>query len=139
MLWPSLEPGSVLVLAFQVFCLIILSHKSDFRGPKGVWTQAAKGVKVDRNYNFEVDPTTAHMTLVGLQRAGLLKSLISTNTDGTCLIELFLKGQECTLEVGFPWRLFKRFMETKMLKHALVVERCTTDPTQFANLWWRKR
>ncbi|KAI4863352.1 DHS-like NAD/FAD-binding domain-containing protein [Hypoxylon rubiginosum] len=55
----------------------------DFRGPEGIWTLRAQG----RQRTSPVDtlqavPTATHMALVGLQRRGLLKYLISQNCDG---------------------------------------------------------
>uniref|UniRef100_A0ACD5Z268 Uncharacterized protein n=1 Tax=Avena sativa TaxID=4498 RepID=A0ACD5Z268_AVESA len=55
----------------------------DFRGPKGVWTlqRAGKGVP-DASLPFHrAAPTLTHMALVGLERAGLLKFVISQNVD----------------------------------------------------------
>ncbi|XP_048554448.1 NAD-dependent protein deacetylase SRT1 isoform X2 [Triticum urartu] len=55
----------------------------DFRGPKGVWTlqRAGKGVP-DASLPFHrAAPTLTHMALVELERAGLLKFVISQNVD----------------------------------------------------------
>eukprot|EP01087_Luapelamoeba_hula_P010272 TRINITY_DN2719_c0_g1_i1.p1 TRINITY_DN2719_c0_g1~~TRINITY_DN2719_c0_g1_i1.p1 ORF type:complete len:253 (+),score=39.38 TRINITY_DN2719_c0_g1_i1:29-760(+) len=56
----------------------------DFRGPQGVWTLKAQGKeRTDRTVStLQALPTFAHMALVALQRAGYLKFLISSNTDG---------------------------------------------------------
>ncbi|KAI1706775.1 sir2 family domain-containing protein [Ditylenchus destructor] len=55
----------------------------DFRGPQGVWTLRAKGeFPKSRQSTLSAVPTTGHMALIGLERAGLLKFLISQNTDG---------------------------------------------------------
>jgi hypothetical protein len=80
----------VLVLVFQVSCSSLSLTFTDFRGPNGVWTKAAQGVTVDRNFNMDVDPTLAHMSLIGLQRAGILKGLVSTNTDGISFLLFFI-------------------------------------------------
>ncbi|KAL5215477.1 hypothetical protein ABZP36_006878 [Zizania latifolia] len=55
----------------------------DFRGPKGVWTLqcAGKGVP-DASLPFHhAVPSLTHMALVGLEKAGLLKFVISQNVD----------------------------------------------------------
>lgn len=57
----------------------------DFRGPNGVWTLRAQGrtVPADRvTPTSKAVPTPAHMSLVALQDAGMLKYLVSQNTDG---------------------------------------------------------
>jgi len=56
----------------------------DFRGPQGVWTLKAQGKKVTARHAEMLGclPTPGHMALLGLQRAGHLQHLISTNTDG---------------------------------------------------------
>uniref|UniRef100_A0A3B4URU6 protein acetyllysine N-acetyltransferase n=1 Tax=Seriola dumerili TaxID=41447 RepID=A0A3B4URU6_SERDU len=55
----------------------------DFRGPKGVWTLEEKGESPHFNTTFEdARPSLTHMALLGLQRAGYLKYLISQNVDG---------------------------------------------------------
>jgi len=57
---------------------------SDFRGPNGVWTLRAKGLKPKGRHMdiLGVQPTPAHLALIGLLKNGHLKHLISTNTDG---------------------------------------------------------
>jgi len=55
----------------------------DFRGPTGVWTMKAKGLKPKAGVPItQALPTTCHMALVGLQNAGRLKFLVSQNIDG---------------------------------------------------------
>lgn len=55
----------------------------DFRGPDGVWTRRDKGLpppKMQKAWN-EIKPNQGHMILVELQNLGLLKFLITQNTD----------------------------------------------------------
>lgn len=55
----------------------------DFRGPQGVWTLRAQGqVAQSKTSTIKAFPTVSHMSLVSLEKAGLLKFLISQNTDG---------------------------------------------------------
>ncbi|KAL6073944.1 Silent information regulator family protein [Balamuthia mandrillaris] len=56
----------------------------DFRGPEGVWTLRAKGVTRTRRTtsSLKAIPTPTHMALVELERRGILKYVISQNTDG---------------------------------------------------------
>uniref|UniRef100_A0A6Q2ZAU9 NAD-dependent protein deacylase sirtuin-6 n=1 Tax=Esox lucius TaxID=8010 RepID=A0A6Q2ZAU9_ESOLU len=55
----------------------------DFRGPKGVWTMEERGESPHFDTTFEeARPSLTHMALLGLQRAGHLKYLISQNVDG---------------------------------------------------------
>lgn len=55
----------------------------DFRGPKGVWTMEERGETPRFDTTFEAaQPSLTHMALLGLQRAGYLKYLISQNVDG---------------------------------------------------------
>ncbi|XP_025825070.1 NAD-dependent protein deacetylase SRT1 isoform X3 [Panicum hallii] len=55
----------------------------DFRGPKGVWTlqRAGKGVPNASLPFHRAVPSLTHMALVELERAGLLKFIISQNVD----------------------------------------------------------
>jgi NAD-dependent SIR2 family protein deacetylase len=55
----------------------------DFRGPKGVWTLAAKGTRPEFDKKLEeLHPTICHMNIVQLEKLGIVKHLVSTNTDG---------------------------------------------------------
>ncbi|KAK1431091.1 hypothetical protein QVD17_14315 [Tagetes erecta] len=55
----------------------------DFRGPKGVWTlqRAGKGVPEASLPFHRAAPSVTHMALVELERAGILKFVISQNVD----------------------------------------------------------
>ncbi|KAI7744104.1 hypothetical protein M8C21_030354 [Ambrosia artemisiifolia] len=55
----------------------------DFRGPKGVWTlqRAGKGVPEASLPFHRAAPSATHMALVELERAGILKFVISQNVD----------------------------------------------------------
>ena len=55
----------------------------DFRGPDGVWTRRDKGLpppKMKKAWS-EVQPNIGHKALVELQKLGLLKFVITQNTD----------------------------------------------------------
>ncbi|XP_065060133.1 NAD-dependent protein deacylase sirtuin-6-like [Rhopilema esculentum] len=55
----------------------------DFRGPKGVWTLEAKGIKPEFSTSFEdAVPSKTHMALFGLVQEGIVKHVISQNVDG---------------------------------------------------------
>lgn len=58
----------------------------DFRGPNGKWTLEAQGRQRDPSIRvvstLEAKPSLTHMSLVALLQNGMLKHLISTNTDG---------------------------------------------------------
>ena len=55
----------------------------DFRGPDGVWTRRDKGLpppKMKKAWS-EIHPNEGHLVLLELQKMGLLKFLITQNTD----------------------------------------------------------
>jgi len=55
----------------------------DFRGPDGKWTCQAQGRQVPKSVDpVKAYPTATHMSLVELQRQGILKYVISQNCDG---------------------------------------------------------
>jgi len=58
----------------------------DFRGPDGIWTKRAQGrgaaVGCHTRDFLSAQPTVGHMALVALHQQQILKTLISTNTDG---------------------------------------------------------
>jgi NAD-dependent deacetylase len=56
----------------------------DFRGPDGVWTRRDAGLPPPawKTPQSKVQPNASHKALVELQEMGLLKYLISQNTDG---------------------------------------------------------
>lgn len=56
----------------------------DFRGPKGIWTLQREGKALpEASLPFHrAMPSLTHMALVALERAGILKFVISQNVDG---------------------------------------------------------
>ncbi|KMS95017.1 hypothetical protein BVRB_013200 isoform A [Beta vulgaris subsp. vulgaris] len=56
----------------------------DFRGPKGIWTLQRQGKGVpEASLPFDrAMPSLTHMALVELEKAGILKFVISQNVDG---------------------------------------------------------
>jgi mono-ADP-ribosyltransferase sirtuin 6 len=56
----------------------------DFRGPKGIWTLQREGKDLPKaSLPFHrAMPSMTHMALVELERAGILKFVISQNVDG---------------------------------------------------------
>ncbi|CAA7062665.1 unnamed protein product [Microthlaspi erraticum] len=56
----------------------------DFRGPKGIWTLQREGKDLPKaSLEFHrAMPSMTHMALVELERAGILKFVISQNVDG---------------------------------------------------------
>jgi NAD-dependent SIR2 family protein deacetylase len=53
----------------------------DFRGPNGIWTRQEKGLPPPPRLFSEVEPNAGHEAIVGLQRLGKLRFLISQNVD----------------------------------------------------------
>jgi len=67
---------------------------SDFRGPEGVWTLKAKGIKPKPSISkSEAKPTLTDMSLVALMNNNLLKFLVSQNCDGLHLKSGILPSQ----------------------------------------------
>lgn len=75
--------GSKHLVAFTGAGISTNSGIPDFRGPDGVWTRRDKGLpppKMKKRWS-EVKPNSGHLALVRLQELGLLKFLITQNTD----------------------------------------------------------
>jgi len=71
------------LVAFTGAGISTASGIPDFRGPEGVWTRRDKGLpppKMKKTWS-EVKPNIGHNILVELQNMGLLKCLITQNTD----------------------------------------------------------
>jgi NAD-dependent SIR2 family protein deacetylase len=64
---------------------------SDFRGPNGVWTRRDKGLPPlpPKKPRSEIKPNVGHYALLTFQQRGLLKFLISQNTDNLHLASGF--------------------------------------------------
>ncbi|GLG96629.1 NAD-dependent protein deacetylase Sirt6 [Gryllus bimaculatus] len=55
----------------------------DFRGPNGVWTLEAKGLKPQKNISFDdAIPTKTHMAILKLAELGKVQYVVSQNIDG---------------------------------------------------------
>ena len=67
---------------YQVKNKTLNLQKTDYRGPKGLWTLKDSGVSIDEIKVEEALPTFSHFALSELIRKGYLKHIISTNIDG---------------------------------------------------------
>jgi NAD-dependent SIR2 family protein deacetylase len=76
--------GSKHLIAFTGAGISTDSGIPDFRGPDGVWTRRDAGLPPPRwgKPQSKVEPNDSHYALMELQSLGLLKYLISQNTDG---------------------------------------------------------
>ncbi|XP_075072902.1 NAD-dependent protein deacetylase sirtuin-7 [Mixophyes fleayi] len=54
----------------------------DYRGPSGVWTLLNKGRSVSTGDLSDAQPTFTHMCIAQLQRARLVRHIVSQNCDG---------------------------------------------------------
>ncbi|NHJ48123.1 MAG: hypothetical protein FK733_10075 [Asgard group archaeon] len=72
------------LIAFTGAGISTASGIPDFRGPDGVWTRRDKGLpppKMKKPWS-QVRPNSGHLFLVELQNLGILKFVITQNTDG---------------------------------------------------------
>jgi NAD-dependent deacetylase len=53
----------------------------DFRGPDGIWTRKARGLKTETTDWSKASPNAGHLAVVELQKLRKLKFLISQNVD----------------------------------------------------------
>merc|ERR1719482_954517 len=75
--------GSQHLVAFTGAGISTSAGIPDFRGPQGKWTREAQGLTPLRGVAVvSAFPTSTHMSLVELQRRGVLKYVISQNCDG---------------------------------------------------------
>ena len=83
--------NSKYLVAFTGAGISTESGISDFRGPNGVWTRRDKGLPPIRSTKkwSEIKPNPGHNALVTFQQRGLLKYLISQNTDNLHLTSGF--------------------------------------------------
>jgi hypothetical protein len=104
----------------------------DYRGPQGLWTSLAKGIRVRAPDFAQCTPTYSHMALRALKHHSLVSHLVSQNCDGlhlrsgfprhslselhgNCFIELCL-APDCPA-YEFP-RLFDTTERSAFRKHA---------------------
>jgi NAD-dependent protein deacetylase/lipoamidase len=75
--------GSERVVAFTGAGISTDSGIPDFRGPEGAWTRRDAGLPAPRWRvpPGRVEPNASHLSLVGLQRLGKLRLLVTQNTD----------------------------------------------------------
>ncbi len=71
------------LIAFTGAGISTESGLPDYRGPEGVWTLRAKGLrpKLPRKPMSQIEPNASHYALVELYKLGLLKFIISQNVD----------------------------------------------------------
>ncbi len=75
--------NSKYLVAFTGAGISTESGLPDYRGPEGVWTLRAKGLKpkLPSKPMSQIEPNPSHYSLVELFKIGLLKYLISQNVD----------------------------------------------------------
>jgi mono-ADP-ribosyltransferase sirtuin 6 len=75
--------GSEHIVAFTGAGISTDSGIPDFRGPEGVWTRRDAGLPAPRWRvpPGEVAPNASHLSLFELQRLGMLRFLVTQNTD----------------------------------------------------------
>lgn len=71
------------LIAFTGAGISTESGLPDYRGPEGVWTLRAKGLKpkLPKKPISQIEPNTSHYALVELYELGVLKFIISQNVD----------------------------------------------------------
>jgi len=99
----------------------------DYRGTGGVWTAISKGNKIKECNLVTATPTTAHMALATLVKAGVVKYVLSQNCDGLHLRSGITEGNlseihgnmylENCAEGHKIYRLFDVTEKTNLRKH----------------------
>ncbi|KAF4526630.1 hypothetical protein B566_EDAN015400 [Ephemera danica] len=107
----------------------------DFRGPQGVWTLEAKGLRPTVNISFNnAVPTKTHLALKTLVEKGVVKYVISQNIDGLHLRSGLprhsmseLHGNMFTEQCNHCERLFVRSTATTSVGQRCLERSCPTS------------